>query len=95
MITKEQVEHIAHLARLTLSPKEKEHLPKELSQIVDYFAQISELNLEDIQPTSHAVDVENVFRENEDEVVQTEIIEKVIEAAPEKDNHFFIVPKVL
>lgn len=94
MITKDQVERIAHLARLTLSPREKDCLPKELSRIVDYFEQISELDLADIQPTAHAVDVENVFR-RDDEVVRTSIIEEVLENAPEKDDHFFVVPKVL
>lgn len=94
MITKEEVEHIAHLARLTLNADEKERLPKELSQIVDYFAQISKLDLTGIQPTAHAVEVENVFRKD-GEVVRTEIIEKVLENAPKKDDHFFVVPKVL
>lgn len=95
MITKEQVEKIAHLARLTLTEPEKEKFAVELSQIVSYVEKISELNLEGIRPTAHAVDMLNVFRPGDDVVKESGVIDKAIDVAPAKDGDLFLVPKVL
>lgn len=95
MITKETVEKIAHLARLTLTEAEKEKLSHELSQIVAYVEKIGELNLEGIRPTARAVAVQNVFREGDDVAVDAAVIGKALEMAPAKDGEFLLVPKVL
>lgn len=95
MITKEQIEKIAHLSRLTLSEGEKAKLADELSQIVAYVESIGELNLEGVRPTAHAVDVQNVFREGDDLVVDADVIHKAIEGAPARDGDLFLVPRVL
>ena len=94
MIDKEQIKKTAHLARLELSPEEIEKLSVQLSEIMAYAESINQLDLKDVKPTAHAVEVENVFRDG-DEAVISGIIGKAIENAPDNDGIFFRVPKVL
>ncbi len=65
MIDREQVLHVAALARLELSDGEVGRMASELSGILDHIEKISELDLEDVVPTSHVVGVENVLRPDE------------------------------
>jgi aspartyl-tRNA(Asn)/glutamyl-tRNA(Gln) amidotransferase subunit C len=65
MLSREEVLHVARLARLELSEQEVERFAEELSKVLDYVEKISELDLEDIPPTSHVVDVENALRADE------------------------------
>ena len=64
-LSREQVLHVARLARLELNDEEVERLAGELSKVVDWIDKISELDLGGVEPTSHVVDVENVLREDE------------------------------
>jgi len=61
-LTREEVEKIAHLARLALTDKEKEAYQRQLSAVLDYAAMLDKLDLSEIQPTAHAVARENVMR---------------------------------
>jgi aspartyl-tRNA(Asn)/glutamyl-tRNA(Gln) amidotransferase subunit C len=65
MIDREQVLHVARLARLELSDEEVERYAAELSKVVGYIEKIEELDLADVPPTSHVVDVTNVLRADE------------------------------
>lgn len=65
MIEREQVLHVAKLARLGLSEEEVERMAGELSGILEHVDRISELDLEDVPPTSHVVKLENVLRPDE------------------------------
>jgi aspartyl-tRNA(Asn)/glutamyl-tRNA(Gln) amidotransferase subunit C len=65
MIDRDQVLHVARLARLSLSEVEVERMSSELSTILDHIEKISELELEDVEPTSHVVELENVLRPDE------------------------------
>ena len=65
MIDREQVLHVARLARLELSDEEVERYAAELSKVVGYIEKIEELDLADVPPTSHVVDVTNVLRPDE------------------------------
>ena len=65
MIEREQVEHVAKLARLKLSDEEVERMASELSGILEHVERISELDLDGVEPTSHVVALENVFRPDE------------------------------
>lgn len=65
MITKQEVKHIAKLARLGLTEKEIEKFQKDLSTILDYIEKLKEVNIEGIEPTSHSVLLENVTRKDE------------------------------
>lgn len=64
MIDREQVLHVARLARLRLNDAEVEKMAGELSTILDHIAKIGELDLEHVEPTSHVIQLENVLRED-------------------------------
>jgi aspartyl-tRNA(Asn)/glutamyl-tRNA(Gln) amidotransferase subunit C len=64
MLSRDQVLYVARLARLELSDEEGERFGGELSKVLDYIGTISELDLDDVPPTSHVVAVENVLRED-------------------------------
>jgi aspartyl-tRNA(Asn)/glutamyl-tRNA(Gln) amidotransferase subunit C len=65
MLSREQVLHVARLARLELSEAEQERMAAELSKVLDYMETMSELDLADVEPTSHVVAVENALRADE------------------------------
>ncbi|MFH1462242.1 MAG: Asp-tRNA(Asn)/Glu-tRNA(Gln) amidotransferase subunit GatC [bacterium] len=65
MISKEEVKHIAKLARLGLTEKEIGRFQKELSSILNYIEKLKEVDVSEIEPTSHAFKLENVVREDE------------------------------
>ncbi|MBN2169611.1 MAG: Asp-tRNA(Asn)/Glu-tRNA(Gln) amidotransferase subunit GatC [Actinobacteria bacterium] len=64
-ISIEDVEHVAKLARLSLSTEEKEKFRRQLSDVLDHARRISEADTGETEPTSHAVPIVNVFREDE------------------------------
>jgi aspartyl-tRNA(Asn)/glutamyl-tRNA(Gln) amidotransferase subunit C len=93
LVSKEDVEHIAMLARLHLDEEEKEIYAKELSQILDHAAKISQLDTKEVIPTSHAIPVRNVMRE--DTVVSSVSRSDALLNAPDKENDSFVVPKIV
>ncbi len=92
-ITKEEVLHVAHLARLEFDEEEVERFTEQLGEILSYVAKLNELETQEIEPTYHALKLSNVFRE--DEVKESLPPEKVLQNAPEREDHFFVVPKVI
>jgi aspartyl-tRNA(Asn)/glutamyl-tRNA(Gln) amidotransferase subunit C len=90
MIDRDQVLHVARLARLELSEAEVEKMSSELSSILDHIEKISELDLEDVPPTSHVVEVENVLRA--DEPRESWPRERILEPAPDPADGGFRVP---
>jgi aspartyl-tRNA(Asn)/glutamyl-tRNA(Gln) amidotransferase subunit C len=90
MIDREQVLHVARLARLRLSEAEVERMSSELSSILDHIEKISELDLENVEPTSHVVEVENVLRA--DEPRESWPRERILEPAPDPADGGFRVP---
>lgn len=92
-LTEAEVRHIATLSRLQLSDEEVAMMTEELSAIVGYVDQLSEVDVEGVVPTAHAVDVQNVFR---DDTIRDSIgSDKALANAPEREGSFFKVPKVL
>lgn len=92
-ITKEQVAHVAKLAKLTVSEEEKEKLTLQLEQILNYVGQLNELNTDGVEPTSHAILMENVFREDEEKPSLP--VDAALQNAPDQEKGFFKVPKVI
>ncbi len=90
MIDRDQVLHVARLARLKLTDEELERMPGELSRILDHIEHISELDLDGVEPTSHVVAVENVLRPDEPDPSLTP--EQALEQAPEPVDGGFGVP---
>lgn len=93
MITPEQTAHLAHLARLELTPAETAALSSELGAILDYMAELQTLDLRDVPPTAHAVDTANVWRP--DQPVPSTLTDVLLQAAPAPEDHFFQVPQIL
>ena len=93
-ITEEVVRHVAKLSRLSLNDKEVSSFKSQLSNILDYIAQLNEVDTEGVQPTPHVLSsMHNVFRE--DEVKPSLDPEEAISNAPEKEGTFFKVPSVI
>lgn len=92
-ITIQEVQHLAKLAKLSFSDDELAKIAKELDEIVGYVEQLKELNIEGIAPTSHVLDLANVFRE--DKVEPALPVEEVLRNAPATNHCYFSVPKVI
>jgi aspartyl-tRNA(Asn)/glutamyl-tRNA(Gln) amidotransferase subunit C len=90
MIDREQVLHVARLARLQLSEEELERMASELSGILEHVDRISALDLDDVEPTSHVVALENVLRADEPELSLTR--EAALANAPDPADGMFRVP---
>lgn len=92
-ITREEVLHVARLARLAMSDEEIDLFTKQLSDILAYIDKLNELDTRDIEPTSHILPVRNVFRE--DKVRESLDREYILKNAPDRREEFFRVPKVI
>ena len=90
MIDREQVLHVAKLARLRLSDEEVERMSGELSKILGHVERIGELELDEVAPTSHVIALENVLRP--DEPRPSWAREEVLELAPDPADGAFRVP---
>jgi aspartyl-tRNA(Asn)/glutamyl-tRNA(Gln) amidotransferase subunit C len=93
MITREDVEHVAELARLELTAAEKEQFIAQLNDILTYFEKLNELDTSEVEPTSQVIPMSNVFR---DDVVQPSLDRgTVLQNAPEESHFFFKVPRII
>ena len=90
VIEREQVLHVAKLARLRLSDNEVERMAGELSGILDHVDRIGELDLDGVEPTSHVVELQNVLRPDEPRPSWSR--EAVLEQAPDPAEGAFRVP---
>jgi aspartyl-tRNA(Asn)/glutamyl-tRNA(Gln) amidotransferase subunit C len=93
MIDREQVHKVALLARLELTPEEEEQFTTQLGSILDYVEQLNELDVSNVLPTTRAIDVSNVVRE--DELKPYPDRDAILECAPQQEGEFFKVPKIL
>ncbi len=89
-ISREQVLHVARLARLDLSEDEVERLTGELGAILDAVSKVAELDLDDVPPTSHPLDLVNVW--DEDVPHESLSLEDVLRNAPASERGLFRVP---
>jgi len=92
-LTREQVAHLADLARIDLSDAELDHLAPQLGVILDSIASIQGVAGDDVPPTSHALPMTNVFRED---VVRPSLpLADVLAGAPASEHDRFLVPRIL
>jgi aspartyl-tRNA(Asn)/glutamyl-tRNA(Gln) amidotransferase subunit C len=87
------VKYVANLARLALTPAEEEKLTTQLGSILGYIEKLKELDVSQVEATSHAVPLTNVFRP--DEIRPSMPHEEALLNAPSKANGLFIVPKIV
>lgn len=92
-LSREQVAHLAKLARLALTDAELDHYAQQLAVILDSVAKVTEVATGDIKPTSHAIEMTNVFRE--DEVKPSFSSATTSQNAPEWEDERFRVPRIL
>lgn len=92
-VTRKDVEHIAELARLKFKDEELESFTDQLNEILAYMEQLNELDTENVEPLLHPVEDSNVFRE--DEMKPSIEREDALRNAPQRDDEFFKVPKVI
>lgn len=92
-VSKEEVKHIAKLSKLYLTEEELESYTTNLSNIVNFANELSNINVEGVKPTAHILDIKNVFRE--DKVEPSYQREEILKNAPTKEAGCVSVPKVV
>jgi aspartyl-tRNA(Asn)/glutamyl-tRNA(Gln) amidotransferase subunit C len=92
-ITREEVERIADLARLTLAPDEVERMTGDLETILEYVATLQRLDTREVVPTSHVIPMRTPLRE--DRAERGLAPEQALANAPERNGDAFVVPKVI
>ena len=93
MIRNEDVEHVARLARLHLSDDEKERMRVQLDAILAYIDKLTALDIEGVEPTSHAVPLVNVMRDDEPAPSMSQ--DQALANAPDRSGEFFRVPRII
>jgi aspartyl-tRNA(Asn)/glutamyl-tRNA(Gln) amidotransferase subunit C len=92
-LTREEVAKAALLARLRLTEEEQKRLTAELDAVLQYMEKLNQLDTANVEPFGHAVDTVNALRE--DQVVNQPAIDALLANAPERDDSFFKVPKII
>lgn len=92
-LTREQVEHVAYLARLGLSEAEKDRLTEQLSGILEHVERLNQVDTDHISPTAMVIPLENVMRD--DEARPSRSLEDVLANAPRREGAFFRVRAIL
>jgi aspartyl-tRNA(Asn)/glutamyl-tRNA(Gln) amidotransferase subunit C len=87
------VRRIAHLARIAVADSEVEHLQGELNAMLAFVEQLSEVNVDGVEPMTSVMPME--MKKRRDVVNDGEVADEVIANAPETQDHFFLVPKVV
>ena len=93
MIDIDQVRKVANLARLELSEAEEQQFTGQLNGILEYVKQLDELETKDVPPTTRAIEVSNITRPDKLEVFSER--EAILDSAPEREEDFFRVPKIM
>jgi aspartyl-tRNA(Asn)/glutamyl-tRNA(Gln) amidotransferase subunit C len=92
-LSRDDVEHVAHLARLGLTEDELSRLEGQLNHILDQYTVLAQLDTEHIAPTAQTIEVENILRED---VVRPGLPQgEILAAAPERHGDYFVVPPIL
>ncbi|OGM27272.1 hypothetical protein A3D00_04065 [Candidatus Woesebacteria bacterium RIFCSPHIGHO2_02_FULL_38_9] len=94
-LTKDDVFHVAKLAKLKLTSNEIEKFRKQLSEIMSYISKLNELNTLNIIPTSQTTGLENIFREDETDLAKSLSQEEATSGGKMIHNYYFVVPPVL
>jgi len=95
MISKEEVKHIAKLARLGVSEAEVQHFQKDLSAILDMVGKLEEINVDNIEPTAQVTGLENKTRRDESERKEGKASKNILANAPDSKDNYIKVKAVL
>jgi aspartyl-tRNA(Asn)/glutamyl-tRNA(Gln) amidotransferase subunit C len=92
-LSREDVEHVALLARLGLTQEELARLQGQLNHIMEQYAVLAELDTDAIAPTAQTIELENILR---DDVVEPSLaVDEILALAPERSDAYFVVPPIL
>ncbi|WP_413376141.1 Asp-tRNA(Asn)/Glu-tRNA(Gln) amidotransferase subunit GatC [Alkalihalobacillus sp. 1P02AB] len=92
-ISKEQVKHVANLARLAITEEEAEMFTEQLDKIISFAEQLNELDTEGIEPTTHVLNMTNVLREDKSDAGLP--VEEVLKNAPDHEDGQVRVPSII
>ena len=92
-IDKEKIKHISKLARISVDEKKIDDLTKDLSSIFKFIEKLNELNTDKVEPLSSILN--EPLRSRKDEINDGKIRENILENSPQKNEEFFVVPKVI
>ena len=92
-IDKDTVKHIAKLARISLDEKKINSLSKDLSSIMEFIEKLNELNTEKTAPLTSIINAS--LQSRKDEILEGKIRDQILKNSPEKNEEFFVVPKVI
>ena len=92
-LDKEKIKHVAKLARISVDEAKVESLTKDLNSIFKFIEQLNELNTDKVEPLTSIA--ETTLRFREDKITSDNIREKILKNSPEKNDDFFVVPKVV
>jgi aspartyl-tRNA(Asn)/glutamyl-tRNA(Gln) amidotransferase subunit C len=91
VISEETIDYVSILAKLELSPEEKEQAGRDMGRLLEYIDKLAELDTGNMEPLSHVLPLENVFRE--DVVTNGDESSMILENAPEQRDNMFSVPR--
>lgn len=92
-VTNEDVQYVAHLARLELTEKETKNIAKDMNKILNYMETLEELDTSDVEPLEHVIDLEYRFRDDKAKAPLSH--EDALKNAPDADSDYFRVPRVI
>lgn len=92
-ISRKEVLHIARLARLSLTEEEVDLFTEQLGKILQYMTELEKLDTSEVEPTSHAIEMHNVVRE--DGARRVAVVEEVLSNAPDREGDCFRVPRIM
>ena len=92
-IDKDTVKHISKLARISLNDKKVDSLSKDLSSIIRFIEKLNKLNTDNVKPLTSIIDAS--LKSREDEIRDGKIRDQILKNSPEKNEEFFVVPKVV
>jgi aspartyl-tRNA(Asn)/glutamyl-tRNA(Gln) amidotransferase subunit C len=92
-LTKQDIESVAYLSRLELTEEEKDKFTGHINRLLENFEKLQELDTENVEPTSHAIPVYNVFRK--DEARSSLPVDEVVSNGPQVAENCFVVPRVV
>lgn len=94
-LTTDEIKHVARLANLPLSESQTKKLQEQLSSVVSYITELSEVNTDGVEPTSQTTGLENVYREDEIQPMRILNQEEATSASEKIHNGYFVVPMLL
>ena len=92
-ISRQEVVHVARLARLELKEKQLALFTRQLNEVLEYMDRLRKVDTSRVEPTTHAIPIQNVFRE--DRACLSPPKEESLDNAPKKTKDLFVVPKVI